>query len=308
MAGKNYKSLGKLFTNLSLRTTLFFLGVILFLASCRTTQKTYEEAFGEAQFVNLDQGASVYVLANAKQARPILDLLFKEEMNNKQVRNMIDKTDFFTAALFPEESGRRFQITSWGNYPSFRAGMGFSLSKSWKKKRSAEGSYWYSQSNRLSIEMSSKQAYIAALANDTPVAPKAPAPGVEIPEGFNEFSRGSYLSFWLNEPAPMFSKVLSNAGLPIRFPVQRLFVSLSAETAGQYEAVMRLKFENASQARGMAAIFNLAGNFASGGSGSIIASIFFANAPVQDGLFLDIKTAVLSENDLSLLFQMFLLN
>ncbi|MDR0323042.1 MAG: hypothetical protein LBI12_01180 [Treponema sp.] len=296
MADKNYKSL------------VLCLCVMMFLASCRSTPQIPDSGFTDAEFLPLNPGASVYVIGDAKQARPILDLLFKEELNDKQARQMIDKTQTFAAALFEEKSGQLFHLAAWGNYPSSRAGLAFSFSRHWKKQRSAAGAYWYSAANRLSISMSSRQTFAAASVNDTPVPPLPQGQGVEIPEGFNEFSRGSPLSLWVTDPAVMFAGILSETGIPLRFPVQQLFVSLSEKTAEKYEAFIRLKFENASQARGMAAVFNLAGAFASGNSGSIIGNVFFANAPVQDGLFLNIKTAQLSESDLSLLFGLFLVN
>jgi hypothetical protein len=65
------------------------------------------------------------------------------------------------------------------------------------------------------------------------------------------------------------------------------------------------------QARTIAALLALANIFSDQNSiidqPSIMALIFFANPPVLYGRSLDIKTAVLSEKEITLLLQMFLL-
>ena len=220
---------------------------------------------------------------------------------------MLDRTNFFTAALFPAESGRRFQLAAWGNYPRSQAGMAFSFDRGWQNRRSASGSsYWYSSANKLSIAITSKQAFVAASVTNEPADPFA-VPGAEIPQGFNSFRQGSQglpgspLSCWMANPGPAIARIMNNAGLPLRFPVQQLFINLYNMEEQQYEALIRFQFENASQARGMASILNLAGSFIS----DTRIAMLLANPPVHNGANLDIRTARLNERELSLLLQMF---
>jgi hypothetical protein len=294
--------------------TFYSLLTLLLFLSCQTAPKVPDAALMETG-VPLDAGAALYILADVKKVRPIIDLLPFEELNDSQTKQMLERTDFLAAALFPQESGRRFQLAAWGNYPSFQAGLAFTFSRQWQKMRSGTGqNYWYSGANGLSISMDSKQAFVAASSNDTPYYPVTPAPGVEPPEGFSEFRKNaegisSPLACWMEDPAPLINRMLAGAGIPIQIPARKLLINLFPAAEGQYEAIMKIQFESAIQARGIAAILSLAGNFVSGESGqnSILASIFFANPPVQNDRSLDIKTAVLSENDISGLFQMFLL-
>jgi len=271
-----------------------FFHLLLLLLSC----KSAPEIVLEKDTLPLGTGASVYIFANVKEARPILNLLPIEELNNRQAKQMLDRTDFAAAAMFPQESGQRFQLAAWGKYPGI-SGLAFTFDKNWKKKRTASGkSFWYS--NKLSISMSSRQAFAAISLNDVPADPLAA--GAQIPEDFNAFRRNAPLSCWLENPAPVIDKILNEAGLP-GFPVQKLFINIFPAgenySPGLYEAIIRLQFENASLGFGMAAILRMAGGFA---ANNIIASLFLANPPVHSGRNVDIKTAPLSEEELLFLF------
>jgi hypothetical protein len=283
MAGKNRKS----------QVNIFYLIIFLSLfLSCKSTPDT---TLGNSGFIPLDTNALAYILIDVKQARPILALLPVELSNDKQTRKMIDKTSFFTAAMFPKESTRLFQAVGWGNYPAFRAGMAFRFSRHWKKP--AKETYWYSSTNNISLVLNSRQAFIGSSSAN----PVASAPGTEIPEGFNEFNRQSPVSCWIENPAPMLSGLLRGAGIPMQIPVRQLFVNLYPVAGNQCEALFRMRFENAAQARGMLALYNLAGNIS---SDSIITKLLFSNTPVQNGNNIDIKTAPMNERDISLLFEM----
>jgi len=269
------------------------------LFSCQTMPKM-PEIRQDAASLPLSGGASVYIIADVKKARPIIDLLPIEELNDRQAKQMLDRTDFFAAALFPRESGKRFQIAAFGNYPGSQANFALSINKGWQRQRSqAGGSYWYSQSNGLSMAVSPRQAAAASSANNEPFDPFAYAPGVEIPEGFNEFRKmaegSAPLSLWLENPAPSISRVLGGAGVPLRFPIKGLFINLLPIQENRHEAVIRLGFENASHARGMAAVLSLAAGLLPSDPNSIIASILFANPPILNGSNIDIKSAALSE-------------
>ena len=223
---------------------------------------------------------------------------------------MLDKTDFFAAAFFPAENDRSLflQISAWGNYPKFWAGMAFSFNRNWKKVKTAQGqSYWYSGANRLSISLESRQAF-AASSRDAPLPPFAVLPYAEIPEGFDAFRSGSPLSLWLEDPTMLLSRILLNYGIPLNVPVQKIFTNIyylqQNNSEEQYEALIRMQFENSIQARGLAALLSLAGTL---DLDDPMGEIFFSNAPSVNGNNVDIKTPVLSGEALSLLMGMFLL-
>jgi hypothetical protein len=286
--------------------------VVIFL-SCKSTPTIPDIAFDEKAGFPLDRGAFVYVFADAKKARPIIDLIPLEELKDRQAKQMLDKTDFFAAAFFPPESARFLQLAAWGSYPKFGANIAFTFSKNWKKRRTEAGdAYWHSQTNGLSIMVTSNQAFITFSAlEDASSSPLAVPPFAQIPEEFSQFKGSSPFACWLNNPADVITKVLKESGLPLNFPVQKLFITLSPaglkNSQDQYEALIRMQFENALQARGVAAMFSLAGIVTPDESDSILAAVFFANPPVVSGNNIDIKSALLSGNGITLLLETFLL-
>jgi len=281
--------------------------VFLFI-SCQTIPKVPDVFLEDSKFAPLDAGASIYLFANVKEVRSIIELLPIQELNDKQVRQMINRTNFAAVAFFPEESGRRFQLAAWGNYPG-AANTALSSNKNWKKQRSpAKYKYWHSSADKLSLVITSKQAFINASLNKEPLDPVTSMPGAEIPEGFNNFRRKGEqtapLACWVENPAPAIFQTLNDAGIPVRFPVQKLFFKL-LPAGDKYDAIIRLQFENASMARGMSAVLTLASGFVSNDPNMLIAALFLANPPVQDGSSIEIKTAPLTGKEISLLLQMF---
>jgi hypothetical protein len=282
--------------------------LLLFLISCQTMPMPDVSNLlsDDAAHIPLDTGADIYLFADAKDARSIIELLPIKELKDNQAKQMLNRTDFVAAAVFPAKSGRQFQLTAWGRYPASQAGAALNSNKNWEKLTASKGYvYWYSKGSDLSMTLNNKQAFVVSTMNKKPEEPLAVVPGKEIPPGFNEFRRRSPFSCWIDNPAPMMVKILSEAGIPVRFPVQKVFLNLYP-VKEKFEAIIRLQFENASQARGVAAILNLAGGFLSNGQ-DLIAALLLANPPVLNDASLDIKTAALGEKDLSLLLEMFLL-
>jgi hypothetical protein len=187
----------------------------------------------------------------------------------------------------------------------------FGASKDWKKQRSESGTYWYSDANKMSIALSSKQLFAASWLG-FPASPIASSL-LDFPAGFAEFRQGSLLSFWVEDAGPKISGILANGGIPLQLPAQRLFIDLFPAEEGQYEAVIRLQFADEKEAGSLAALFT-AGRFFlrnfvldETNPNSAFIPLFFTNPPVQDGQNLDIKTPLLTEKEIALLFKMFLL-
>jgi len=293
MAGENIKSINK------------YLWLILLLISCHTTPIVSDSIFEEMEYVPLDKDAFAYIFTNVKEALPILDILPVQQLKNWQAKLILENTEAAAAALYPKESSRHFQIAGWGSYPSFRASLALFFNTTWKRHRSTTGSYWYSALQRLSVVINSKQVFAIAW-HDSQGNPVPASGGVKMPEGFAHFMRGAALSCWMESPSLLLNQILGNEGIPVKLPAEQLFLNLYPRDGNQYEVLLRLRFENAVQARMIAGVLALAGAFSSEQQ-SIMASIFFANPPVLIGRYIDIKTALLSEKEITLLLQIFLL-
>ena len=279
----------KLFVNLCL--------IFLFL-SCQTIPPA-PEAYLEQGVLPLDKGALVYLVADVKEARGIINQMPIKEIDDRNVRQMINRSNFAMVAVFPEQSGRRFQIAAWGNYPKSGAGMALGANKNWVKRRNEAGvEYWHSAADRLSLAVTAKNLFAVSSLNAAPANPFAS--GAETPEGFTDFSRGAVLSCWVSNPAEMFRQILSKAGVPLTVPVRQLFINLNSgvQSNKQYEAVLRLGLENATQARGLAAIMRVAGAFTSDDPDLQTAMLLLSNPSVQNGRNLDIKINFSSEEEI----------
>jgi hypothetical protein len=244
-----------------------------------------------------------YVFIDVPEARPILDHVNIGGYSSAQIGEILDKTSFAVAALYSPESGRGIRAVAWGDYPKTRAGMAFSMSKEWKRRRSAAGKfYWYSSAHRLSLALGSDQAFAAvapaaargavpgtaeAAAQDAweavelAAGPFVQGPGIEIPEGFNTFRAGSCLALWMENPAGPLDRFLSALRIPLRIPAEQLmagflelppdiqapgavFGAAAPDPAGTlYEIKLRIKVPSETNARTLMTLFSTARIFIS---------------------------------------------
>ena len=314
--------------------------VMFIFLSCQTIPVTGDPFLGEGDSVPLDPGAVVYVFADVKNARSILERVAAQEMDQKQTRQLLDRTDSVAAAIYPTDSGRLFQMTAWGNFPSGSAGIALGMNKDWKKIRSVQGhSYWYSRTNQMSVAVKTKQAYVAAYSGDTPSDPVSAVPPLQLPPGFHDLKRGSIVFCWFENPGVMINRIFQVMELPLQLPAEQMFISLFASgsnsendgkrgserndesaiesqgTNPQYQAIVRIETPSESQARAIVTLISMARLFSSNISDAksrpendilpLLVSFFFANAPVQEGRDIIIKTAQLSENEITLLLEYF---
>ncbi|GHV87550.1 hypothetical protein AGMMS50255_8460 [Spirochaetia bacterium] len=316
-------------------SAILFAALLFVLGSCATTPRAalLPPDSPEIEYLPLAPGAVVYVFADMDGARPLLNRIGPGGISGGQAAEILDRTRYAAAAMYPAESGQNIQAVAWGNYPSTRAQFAFTFSKDWKKHKSAEGkSYWYSGRNGLSVALSPGQAFVAMGAagggqnKKNPLDPFASSPGTASPEGFAEFCRGAVLSLWLENPAAPLDRFLSEMNLPLQIPAEQLLVSLHPVPAEEpqqeaapgetsYEAHLRIKTPSLSQARAMLTIFSMARLFASSvataspsvapPSMTALLPILFANPPVQDGAFLNVRTAPMDSGEIALLFGMF---
>ena len=293
---------------------IIHLSLLILFLSCQTVPNIPQAQFEKASNAPLDSGASVYIFADVKEARSIIEILPIDELKDPQVKQMLDRTNYIAAALFSADSGRRFQLTAWGKYPE-GANIIFASNKNWKKQKDAEQrNYWHSSADKLSLAMNKRNAFAAGSLNSSPISPFTQETGIEIPEGFNEFRKekktfqGEYkfpkapLSCWLDDPGAAVIRALNEAGIPIRVPVRKLFISLfdGLETKNKYTARIILQFDNTAQARGVLALLGLTGGYLAENIPVFIKSLFFSNPVTLEDKYLEFKSAPLSEYELKI--------
>ena len=77
-----------------------FLGVLL--SSCATTAPTPEKFYeGRSGFALLPEGAALYITADVKSSRPILDALVMGGFSGTDIKDFLDMSDAVSAAVFP---------------------------------------------------------------------------------------------------------------------------------------------------------------------------------------------------------------
>jgi hypothetical protein len=292
------------------------------LISCQTVPKTSGPMQG---IIPLEPGAIVYIYADVQAARPVLELLPIRELKDKRVVQMLDETNTVQAAMYPPESGRLFQLAAWGKYPNGRVGLAFCFSKDWKKKRSHTGAnYWYSQAERLSVAMTARQAFVSASMGDASPQNDVQDPfstGLQSPAEFEE-ARASAFACWLVNPGPLVDKIFASMNLPLQLPAEQIYISLlplaggKAEDVGtepvqKYEVLFCIETPSENQARLIAnsiallRLFSGALSTSSPSGSDILSALLLANAPVQDGSKLKIKSAPLNLKEFALLFEQF---
>jgi hypothetical protein len=281
-----------------------------------------------------------YVVANVPEARPVLDRISIEGYNSTQMAEVLDKTQFAVAALYPPESGRGIRAVTWGKYPNVRAGFAFTMSKDWKRQRTASGKYyWYAPTHRLSLALSSSQAFAAVApaqgiadpaarealaAVEMAAGPFTQGPGIEVPEGFNAFREGSYLALWMENPAERLDRFLSALRVPLHIPAEQLMAAFSTlppvqepgpdEASGTlHEIKLRITAPSEATARSMMTLFSTARIFIlrSGSPGGMdgetfkLLSLLFTRPVEQEGAFLTLRSPPMDERGIALLFNLF---
>jgi hypothetical protein len=262
-------------------------------------------------------------------------------MNDKQFRQMLDKTVYAAAAVYmppAENTGnapqRRFQLAAWGNYPSARIKMALGLSKNWKKNRAPKGGaskggaptgavYWHSAKDGISIALDSRRIFVSLADGNIPPASVLSKnanlqPGTPLPAEFVEFCREkktqgeTAFSGWLDNPKMYINQKLGEIGMPIELPADNIFINLFTTEEQKYEALIRMQLSGATQARALVGLFALARIFISPGAAtdaySLLVAILFSNPPVQSDKNLDFRSQALSAAEVSLLFDFFSVN
>ena len=285
---------------------------VLFL-TCKSIPSVPDALPEEAEYIQLGSGASSYLFIDAEGAKLFMDIINIADMQIKQAQQIIDSTNSAVLAFFPEGDDRRFQLVSWGKYPSAGASIALYISRQWKHLHSQNKRYWYSAANRLSVALSSNQVFVTSWVNDKALSPVTELPGVRVPDGFNKFRKGAVLSCWMENPGRLINNFTESFGIQI--PAERIFVSLfqNENLTGKYDASMMIQFSSPSHARGVASIISLAGIFMPDLSDSaelrneerLLTMMLFAHPPVLEGNVITLKSSPLLTEDITLLVSMF---
>jgi hypothetical protein len=304
---KNFKFfLSRIFTNRSL-CFFFTLLPVLVLASCASSPgaSSYPGDDGSPDFSLLPPEAQVYLWADVKQGRPLLDALSFQGLDGSNARDVLDRTGYAAAAFYPKQAAQRFFLAGWGSYPSTRAGISMAFSRDWKTSKSETGKkFWFSKSWGLGIAMGAK---LALAADKDPFAPG----GAYCPEGFEEFRKSCALAGWMPEPEEPLNRFLQVMNIPIKIPAEDFFFGVvrAGGEDDRWELISRIRTPSPSQARALVTLFTMARMFigdATGGDGLTGAlPLLFANIPVQDGADISLYSGVMDTKEIALLFNSF---
>jgi hypothetical protein len=261
--------------------------------------------YGEG-FISLDKGAFVYVLADTKIMRPIIDIIPVNQLKSWQAAQVIDRTEIALAALFTSGTGRFFQITGFGSYPNLIVNVALAIDKNWRYTFSEKDHYWYSDKDRLSVSLNSEEIFIAGWRR-TRINPVYEEPGIKMPEGFAAFRRRSGepapLSLWMENHDSILDRMLSGEGIAINFPIERLYLNLYPIENNAFKADLLLQTDSLSIPEKLE--INLS---ESEESVSPLKTFFFSNTPVQNERNVEFQPVLLSEEEISSLLKIFMKN
>jgi hypothetical protein len=290
--------------------TMVFLTMVL-LMSCASQAKVKPEIQDSGPgFASLARGALVYLYVDIQGARSILDHFPFEVMRSAQVAQVLDRTESAVAAFYPGGAPRRFLAVAQGRYPSSPAKWSFALSPAWKKRRSETGAaYWYSAKRSISVSLAPDQARVSD--GDPFVLP----PGVEVPEGFEEFQQGAVMAGWMEDAQELLNTIVASLGIPLQLPATQILFSLYG-SGNEYETNIKIETPSVSHARAFMILLsqvqramvngnpNSPEDAAIGDPLSLITALL-ANPPVQDGPYLKLHTGSLDAKGIALLFNRF---
>ena len=312
----------------------------MLLFSCATAPKTPGPFQEESVFLPLEPGARTYMLIDVPAGRPLLDRLAVRYMDPKQSREILNRTRFAAAALYPAGHERRFQAAAWGTYPGFRGNLALAAGKGWKLRRSKTGgAYYHAAGEGLSVALTASRAFAAGAEPGTGTDPFTEGPGTEIPQDFAGFRRGAALALWFADPSAPANRFFDTLGIPLRLPAEQLFVGVfpyreakldpqilssapedlrlmhgaSSDTEkgeeARYETLVRIQAPTASHARALFTLFNMltAAPVENAEGPAVPGNLLFANPPVLDGRNLTLQTAALDAERMTLLFDLFAL-
>jgi hypothetical protein len=291
---------------------LLFLFGLLVLAACATSPKAPESTGDVGEFALLPAGGRVYLWADVRGGRSLLEALSVGGFRAKDAGQVLDRTDTAAAAFFgggPVEGAGRFFLVGRGKYPNIRAGISMTFSRDWKKAKSPTGNrYWYSPVNGLGVALGPELA-LAAVGD--PFAPEK-LKHEDIPGDFFAFLRGfSFVAAgWIPEPREPVNVFLASLRVPLQIPAEELFFGAaraggSGEGEDAWELVFRVRTPSAREARALVTLFSLARIAIASGAVPEAVRPLFINLPEQDENILVLRSGPMNTKETALLFSAF---
>jgi len=259
--------------------------------------------YGEG-FISLDKDAVAYVLVDTKIMRPIIDIIPVNQLKSWQAAQVIDRTEIALAALFTSDTGRFFQITGFGSYPNLIVNVALAIDRNWRYTFSEKDHYWYSDRDKLSVNVSSEEVNIVGWRR-TRENPAYEEPGAKMPEGFVEFRHRSGepapLSLWLENHDSLLDKMLNGEGISVNLPIERLYLNLYHMEGNVFKADVMLQAKNPLFPEGF--VMSLSPE-----SNSALKTLFFTNPPIQNDRNVEFQPVILSEEEIVSLLRIFMKN
>jgi hypothetical protein len=280
--------------------------------------------YGEG-YIPLDKDAFVYVLADTKIMRPIIDIIPVNQLKSPQASQVIDRTEIAAAALFSGDTGRFFQLVGFGSYPNLIINVALAIDRNWRytfsDMFSEKNNYWYSDTDRLSVNLNSEEVYIVGWRRSR-MNPVYEEPGVKMPEGFIAFRHRSGepapLSLWLDNNNSILDRMFNDEGITVNLPIERLYLNLYHVENNVFKVELML------QTRSLFFPENFAMDFSpikseeaeskdsedseESETDSALQALFFANPPVQNDHNIEFQPVFLSEEDIASLLKIFMKN
>ncbi|MDR3301778.1 MAG: hypothetical protein LBT01_04510 [Spirochaetaceae bacterium] len=287
------------------------------LVSCATGPKQIKELDStEKNFALFSADASVYLAidtVDTVQTRALVDTVISSfsTLDDKRQKQILDKTKTIYMALYnDDDDGQKNRWTAMlrgGGYPALTSALGLSLSSGWKKiKDPAWGDYWQSASGDINLAIGQEAVIISTGALQTNES------AAQVPQAFLEFQNGAAISGWL--PSVGFLQTfLSSSGIPIQVPAKEILFAMRpasglGDEGGVYETSFRLEMQNASAAKGIAAMLAFA---RMGGTPRLapqlqmLYDIFFAATPRVEGSALLLDGGTMSADQITRLILFF---
>jgi hypothetical protein len=282
------------------------------LASCASAPRVQEEEAAPPNiFSGLPAGAQVYFYADVKKARPILELVEFGGMSGASAGVILDRTGTAVAALYDEESGRRYMALGSGSYPSLRSSIAFVFSRAWRKRKSETGgTYWRNSGEGISVLIKKDWALVSDGEPYFTQASLEPSPRWFSLEG------GAALSGVAENAGERVSAFFDGLGLPIQFPAERLVFGLYPAAGGppaeeaRYTALFYIETPTVSHARSVQSMISLARRVfstieADADPQTAAMGALFANVPrLEEGTVI-ISTGPMTAEGIALLFNSF---
>jgi hypothetical protein len=134
---------------------------------------------------------------------------------------------------------------------------------------------------------------------------------VLVPGGFEEFQRGAVMAGWIPEPELLVNGFLASMYVPIQLPAEDFFFRVNKQSGDTWELIFKIRTPSVNQARALVTLFSLAKGFVDLAPSAAAAQkteladflpLLFANQPERQDDILTLKSAVLTMEELSLLF------